>query len=211
MELTVCIRTHAQRVYLAEDLKSICDRAFPLGTSIVMCDNGVSSPLYSEQYIVNLSVIFRDVCTPYILLLEDDIYLAEDALEAVQAAISRGDSHNWYTVDTTSDILDKSAWIPKYGYILPFANHISYSGAILLKTEDLCLYLEKYILNFTEYEVTNFDVTVSAFIVERYGHLHLRPGYFLQRAGVESSIKHPQRGRIHYDPSEVFEYTGPKV
>lgn len=210
MDVTLCIRTHTPRLYLADDLKAMCERAFP-ESPIYMCDNLDPSPQYSEQFIANLCAMSSLFTTEYVLIIEDDITLSPKARAAVDVAINRGDLHNWYTVDTTSDILQKSTCVPGYGYILSSAKGVSYSGSILLRTSDLLGFLSDYLLHYAELEFTNIDTNLSAYLFREHGHLHLRPGYFLQRPNIESSIIFPQSGRKYYDPSETFTYIGPEV
>ena len=211
MDVTVYIRTHDSRLYLANDLKAMCERAFPQDVRVLLCNTGAPSPHYNEMFILELSDLVPADCSEYTLLLEDDIILSPSSHKALSVAIERGDDHNWYTVDTTSDILSKSVCVPGYGYILSSANHISYSGAILVRTKDLLTFLEEYILHRTEFEHPNFDITFSAFLLRTHGHLHLRPGHFLQRPAVVSSITFDKEGRVSYSPFETFEYTGPEV
>lgn len=176
-----------------------------------MCDNGDSSPRYSEMFVANLCAMSPLFTTEYVLIIEDDITPSPKARDAVSVALERGDLHNWYTVDTTSDILRKSTCVPGYGYILSSAKNISYSGAILLRTSDLLGFLSHYLLKYAELESPNIDLALSEHLYKEHGHLHLRPGYFLQRPNIESSIIFPQNGRKYYDPSETFTYIGPEV
>ncbi len=211
MDVTVCIRTHNPRLYLANRLKATCRRSFPEDTPLFICNNGEPSVRFSEIFIANLASIVTHIESQYILIIEDDIDLTSESYSAVSKALSRGDTHNWYTVDTLSDILEKSICVPGYGYILSSAKSIYYSGSVLLKVSDLKDFLEMYILNHTEFEFSNFDLKVSSFLLDRYGYLHLRPGYFSQIEGVVSSIISPGASRVVRDPSETFTYKGPKV
>lgn len=210
MDVTLCIRTHTTRLYLANDLKAMCRRAFP-EVPIYVCDNLDPSPLYNELFITNLCAMSSVFTTEYVLILEDDITLSPKARDAVELAIERGDLHNWYTVDTTSDVLQKSVCVPRYGYILSSAKSISYSGAVLVRTSDLRGFLSEFLLHHAELEHPNIDTNLSAYLLREHGHLHLRPGYFLQLPNIKSSITFPQSGRKYYDISETFTYIGPEV
>jgi hypothetical protein len=190
-------------------LESTCSAAF--GVDIRVLNTGCASPYYSYKFAASLAKNLASDQSDYILILEDDIVLSETSVSCVKTALERMDDHNWYTVDTSSDVLKKSVLIPKFGYILTSANHISYSGAILIKADILRDFTSEYIAKITDLEFPNFDVNLSSYLLKELGHLHLRPGHFLQRAGVKSSICTSTPGRKVYDSDELFMYEGPEV
>lgn len=137
--------------------------------------------------------------------------LTDTSVDAVREAVARGDDHNWYSVDTTTDVLDHAVHIPNFGYILSQANHISYSGAILISRDTLREYLVNYMLRVTDLQFPNFDVNLSRYLLDTQGHIHLRPGHFTQAADVESSVDPSDAGRVNHARGEIFTYLGPRT
>lgn len=202
MTLSIWIRTHTDRLYLAEALKTMCDHTF--GCNVEILNTGSASKYFSQKFILMLASKLSKCQSTHILILEDDIDIGPTAKEAVTIGISRRDAHNWYSVDTTTDILKHTIHVPNFGYILTQATHINYSGAVLIPLETLRNYVEYYILHISEFEYPNMDVTLSAYLLKVSGHLHLRPGHFIHKCDIKSSISPNFKGRyVHKDHTQL--------
>lgn len=209
MNVSVWIRTHTQRLYIANELKATCDKIFMQSSTLL--HTGCRSRYYSQKFMLCLESAVASCATEYVLLLEDDMLCTPTSLRAVSEGIRRGDSHNWYSVDITSGLLQSSICVPGYGYILNRADHISFSGAILIRTDILKVFIEHYCIHALEYEYPNFDVTFSAFLLKEFGHIHIRPGHFIPDARVQSSISNDTPGRISDTNGVYKDYRGPYV
>lgn len=202
MSVSVWIRTHNQRLYLAEELKAMCHRQ--LGEVAHLLNSGDASVWYTEIFILGLARALQTDGSEYFLLLEDDIEIFESALSAIREGMSRGDSHNWYTVDLSTNVLEAAVLAPGFGYLLQGEHRLTFSGAILIQRDLLREFLEFYLLHYTELEFPNFDIQLSRFISGRLGHLHIRPGHFDGREGICTSIRKGESGRvltIYSDPN----------
>jgi len=206
MRLSIWIRTHSQRLYLAERLVTMCNTTF--GISAHVLNTGDASDLHTYKFAISCAEKVSTSHSDYILMLEDDILLTPTSRGAVQTALDREDPHNWYTVDTTTNVLDCSMYVPEFGYILSSANHISYSGAVLLRRDILQDYLEVHLLSILDQEFPNFDVRISTYLLRHGGYIHLRPGHFTQNL-VQSSVNPLTKGRVNHRHGEMFEYDGP--
>ena len=208
MEIATLIRTHNQRLYLAESLKAKCVSL--LGGSVSILNTGDRSINYSQLFVLALARALSSLTAPYILVLEDDTDFCPRARIALHTAVERGDSHNWYTIDTDSGVLERATYAPKFGYLLFGEHRVPFSGAVLVRRDLLQLFVEDYMLHFTEFEFPNVDICLSLFLSRRTGHLHLRPGYFFTKYGIESSITFSVQGR-HAPAKQATRYTGADV
>ena len=206
LPLSVWIRTHTQRLYLANRLETMCNQTFDKHAEILY--TGDASLHHSLKFAVCLANRLARETEEYTLLMEDDISLTDSSFEAVSRAIERGDDHNWYTVDTTTDILSHSIYVPEYGYVLTNAQHINYSGAILVRSEILREYIDYYFTRAMELEFLNFDTNFSAYLLRSYGNILLRPGHFTQKL-TPSSVRSESAGRAERALGETYEYRGP--
>ena len=206
LPLSVWIRTHTQRLYLAEQLETMCKQKF--GERVELLDTGEASPHFSLKFAICLANRLDRPVSEYILILEDDIALTGSSFEAVAGAIHRGDNCNWYTVVTTTDILKHAIYAQGYGYILTAAKHINYSGAVLIRSEVLRGYIAQYFEEAIGLEYKNFDVNVSAYLLRNQGSILLRPGHFRQRS-VPSSVNYYSHGRATRSQCETYRYRGP--
>ena len=151
---------------------------------------------------------FKTLKAKYILILEDDMLLTPTSASAIECAMRRGDRHNWYSVDITTKVLKHSIMVHDYGYILNAANHINYSGAILLEKTLLRNFLEHHLLSIVESDYPNFDVSLSSYLLRLEGHILLRPGHFIQNLNAVSTVNPSTKGRVNHKEGETFKFLG---
>tara|TARA_B100001121_G_C18528539_1_gene544800 strand:- start:178 stop:744 length:567 start_codon:yes stop_codon:yes gene_type:complete len=185
----------------------MCNNTF-VGAEVQILNTGKASELHSYKFAVCCEERFKSLKTRYVLILEDDMLLTPASTSAIECAMMRGDSHNWYSVDTTTNVLDSSIKVHNYGYILHIANHVNYSGAILLESRLLRDFLEYHLLSIIESEYPNFDIRLSNYILRTEGHLLLRPGHFIQNSKTTSTVNPSTAGRVNHKENETFEFLG---
>jgi hypothetical protein len=132
-----------------------------------------------------------------VLILEDDMDFDDGSAKyAISRSISREDDHLWMTIDPASRILECALDCGEYGYLLTAANHIYYSGAVLLQKNRLKEFLEEYARTCSSLEFRNIDIFLSRHLLRFCRHLHIQVGYFwTARHAPESSISSSEPGR----------------
>ena len=193
--LIIWIRTHTERLYLARQLKAKCAQAFECRVDIL--NTGPRSRQYSCLFALEAMARVDCLRTPYVLILEDDMDFDNDSAKyALSRSISREDEHLWMTVDPTSRVLECALDCGDYGYLLTAADHIYYSGAVLLQKTRLKEFLEEYARTCSSLEFRNIDIVLSRHLLRCCGHLHIQVGYFwTARHAPESSVSSSEPGR----------------
>lgn len=197
--LTIWIRTHTERLYLARQLKAKCTQAFECRVDIL--NTGPRSQQYSCLFALEAMAHVDRLRTPYVLILEDDMdFEGGSSKHALSRSISRGDEHLWMTIDPSSRILECALDCGDYGYLLTAADHIYYSGAVLLQKTRLKEFLEEYARTCSSLEFHNIDIVLSRHLLRCCRHLHIQVGYFwMARHAPESSVSPSEPGRKPVD------------
>ena len=183
--LEILIRTHDARLYLSEQLKSSCIRH--IHPKVQILNTGVAHKRYSEKFHRHLHNFYMGSDCRYVLILEDDMTFSEGAKSVIIQAMALGLSHVWFSIPSL-EVFQYAHPMCKGFKRLHIKDTLSYSGAILLRSDLLKEYLEHYFFKFLELDDQEFDLNLSRYLSCKLQHLVIREGVFGTDLKVESSL-----------------------
>ena len=201
--LAIVVRTCTHREDRADILAQKLSKCTGSKFYIVNCKTEKN---YSESFVIGLAKVLQslDETIEFLLIVEDDMLFSKNLKSDMNTILKKEIPFCWLSIPEKR-MYDESFSIGEGCRFLETSVSIYYSGSVFCNVLDLKNYIEDYMLRFLELPQRQFDVSLSAYLVEKYGCLFLKCGVFASDKTLLSLLVGKEgRQRIEVSPDDPF-------